>query len=203
MPGHHVQSDAPSPPRTPSSMPAAWLLVLVFILGMATSASVLLAGWLTYQRSQSTDKTYVDFSFQMMGLNTTRQNNKTLDIFVKFRYAGDQQHCPFSPTDNTCIQYQLFMRSLILNLTLSATPELPMESEWERVNLAICRGIWAEYPTIISSLSTSLHVNGDGRSNAGLFWEPGAHGTTCTIGPEGTSFAPIAFANRLPSLGPV
>ena len=27
-------------------------------------------------------------------------------------------------------------------------------------------------------------------------YEPGAHGTTCTIGPE--SFAPISFYNQLP-----
>ena len=94
------------------------------------------------------------------------------------------------------------MRSLILNYTLIPTPQLPIGAEWERVNLAICRAIWAKYENI-AALSTALHVNGDGRSAAqrgGMPYEPGAHGTTCTMGPD--NFAPIAFANELPNLGP-
>jgi len=79
-----------------------------------------------------------------------------------------------------------------------------MDSEWERVNLALCRAIWSKYDNILA-LSTSLHVNGDGRDAAhrrgGIMpYEPGAHGTTCTRGPQ--SFAPISFVNTLPNLGP-
>ena len=128
----------------------------------------------------------------------------------------------------TGIQYQLWARSLILNHTLHATPGLPLGSEWERVNLAMypccgltlqpyslslpflsscpcvdsCRAIWAKYDNL-DALSTSLHVNGDGRSAAirgEMPYEPGAHGTTCTLGQA--DFAPISFANSLPNLGP-
>jgi hypothetical protein len=102
-----------------------------------------------------------------------------------------------------CVQYQLSMRDLILDKVLHATPELPIDSEWERVNLAICRGLWAlPYPEIIA-LTSSLHVNGDGRSAAerrGAPYEPGAHGSTCTIGPN--SYEPIDFYNRAGNLGP-
>jgi len=147
----------------------------------------------------------VDFEFSMRGIVTPRQENKTLDIFVRWRYFPRDDQCPFSPTDNNCIQYQLWTRSLILNLTLHPSAALPINAEWERVNLALCRAIWAQYSYGIQALSTSLHVNGDGRSAAerkgGLMpYEPGAHGSTCTLGPD--TFPPIAFVNELPNLGP-
>ena len=94
------------------------------------------------------------------------------------------------------------MRTLILNHTMHPTPEVPLMAEWEVVNLAICRGLWGVYPNIVA-LSTSLHVNGDGRPSAerGIMpYEPGAHGTTCTFG-TADGFAPLNFYNRLPSYG--
>jgi len=154
----------------------------------------------------------VEFSFQVLGIVTPRQNNKTANVFVRFRYSNDERFCPFSPTDNTCVQYQFFMRSTILNITQHPTVALPMEAEWERVNLAICRALWGQtnprrYPNIVA-LSTAFHVNGDGRSAAerGIMpYEPGAHGSTCTIGPDGIAagFEPVHFYNRLPNLGPL
>ena len=56
------------------------------------------------------------------------------------------EQCPFSAVDNNCIQYQRGMRELALNLTRDGTdgtfyPELG--AEWERVNLALCRAIYA------------------------------------------------------------
>ena len=100
------------------------------------------------------------------------------------------------------------MRDLILNTTMHAQPGLPLDSEWERVNLALCRGIWSRYTSLIAMLSTSVHVNGDGRSAAErgeMPYEPGAHSSTCTIGPrDGRSdFAPLAVRNELPNLGPI
>lgn len=95
--------------------------------------------------------------------------------------------------------------SYVMNTALNGTSELPLEAEWERVALVLCRGIWDRWATragLISALSTSVHVNGDGRSAAerGVMpYEPGAHGATCTIGPD--NFAPIAIENRLPNYG--
>ena len=82
-------------------------------------------------------------------------------------------------------------------------PELG--AEWERVNLALCRAIYAGAygPTAqpIAAVSTLLQVNGDGRPYAErgptMPFEPDAHGTTCTIGADGT-FSPVEFYNRLP-----
>lgn len=67
--------------------------------------------------------------------------------------------------------------------------------------MAICKGIWGKWPTI-AALSTSVQVNGDGRTAAqrhGAPFEPGAHGSTCTLGPD--DFAPIAFYNYLGNRG--
>ena len=150
------------------------------------------------------------------------------------------------------------MREYILNKTTMPTPELPIETEWERVNLAICHGLWGTYPNI-AALSTSLQVNGDvspvlsglpprptslppappgllrasphsdpprrscpthtfpdrltvrtpcvaftqGRSAAErgpMPYEPGAHGTTCTIGPDSTLRAHRVLYNQLARL---
>ncbi len=108
---------------------------------------------------------------------------------------------PFAPADplRLCVR-----AARILNVTQNPTPELPVMAEWERVNLAICRAIWAKYD-MITALSTSLHVNGDGRPAAergGAPFEPGPHGSTCTIGHvQGDGFVPIDFFNRLPQLG--
>jgi hypothetical protein len=176
-----------------------WLpLAVAFALGAAAASCVSLAN------SQSGEQDpLVDFEFSLRGIQTPRQFNKTLDVFVRWRYKPLDNQCPFSPTDNNCIQYQLWTRSLILNITLRATEQLPLGAEWERVNLALCRQIWAQYSASLVALSTSLHVNGDGRSAAArgiMPYEPGQHGSTCTMGPE--SFSPIAFKNALPNLGP-
>lgn len=138
--------------------------LFTFVLGMAVSAAVTMASFglmqMRCESAASTSVTRVDFSFQVLNVSTPRQLNKTLNVFVKFRYAHDTSRCPFHPTDNTCPQYQLFMREYILNKTTMPTPELPIETEWERVNLAICHGLWGTYPNI-AALSTSLQVNGD------------------------------------------
>ena len=143
----------------------------------------------------------VDFTFQILNMQTPRQENKTMNVFVRLRYPEDQSHCPFSPTDNTCIQYQLKMRQLILDVALRPTPALPMGAEWERVTLALCRGIFDGFPIV--AVSTLVQVNGDGRDAAERGpapYEPGAHSATCTIGPS--DFLPIDRFNYLPNLGP-
>ena len=176
--------------------------IFSFFLGAAVASAVLLGVFGVVRlrsRSDLSGDVSVDFAFQVLNISTPRQLNKTLNVFVKFRYTEDTGRCPFSATDNTCPQYQLFMRDYILNTTLYPTEELPIEAEWERVNLKICRGLWGIYPNI-GALSTSLQVNGDGRpaSQRGpMPYEPGAHGTTCTIGADAT-FAPVEFYNRLP-----
>ena len=86
---------------------------------------------------------------------------------------------------------------MILRTLMEASDELPLAAEWERVNVHLCRAIWNAYP--LAAISVSLHVNGDGRPGA-VPYEPGAHGATCTIGPN--NYPPIDFYNRLPNLGP-
>ena len=208
---HAMGRDLLVGPSRPSGI--ALLCSLVFVIGVLTGAlvtSVLQhapAGGNPVTEVQET----VEFAFQVLGIVTPRQNNKTANVFVRFRYSNDEKYCPFSSTDNNCVQYQTFMRSTILNITMVPTQTLPIEAEWERVNLAICRALWGTYPRKypnIVALSTNFHVNGDGRSAAqrGIMpYEPGAHGTTCTIGPEGmiSGFEPVHFYNRLPNLGPL
>lgn len=172
------------------------VLILAFVLGATTTTGLSRSG-----TPAPAEK--VDFEFQILGIHTPRQFGKTLNVFVRFRYASDARYCPFSPTDNLCPQYQLFMRDAILNLTTHPTPELPMPAEWERVNLAMCRTLWGVYPNVVA-LSTALHVNGDGRNASArgdMPYEPGAHGTTCTIGGD-AGWTPIQYFNRLPNLGP-
>ena len=75
-------------------------------------------------------------------------------------------------------------------------------NQQERVNLALCRALWSKWSARLSAVSTAVHVNGDGRDAArrgDAPYEPGAHGTVCTIGDEG--LAPIELPNRLPNYG--
>ena len=145
----------------------------------------------------------VDFEFQIKGINTTRQLNKTMDVYVRWRYKPGTNKCPWSPTDNTCIQYQLGIHAGILDLALRGRSGLELTAEWERVNLAICEGIWGNWSTLLSALSTAVHVNGDGRSAAERGpqpYEPGAHGSVCTIG---TGIQPVELPNHLPNYGAI
>ena len=201
---HTTQQDVQLLPRHAphwSKRAHRFALFGAFVLGVVC-ASAFYPFFLSLGHSSSSDER-VDFEFSVLGINTPRQDNKTLNVFVRWRYRPSSTQCPFSATDNTCIQYQLWMRSRILDITLHDFSELGVMAEWERVNLAICRAIWKEYPGQLEALSTSLHVNGDGRSayeRGAMPYEPGAHGTTCTIGDD--QFAPISFYNRLPNLGP-
>ena len=194
-----------APPRRSCRVPLM-LFVGGFLFGIAAASCVLLAvtgNRLLYSPAMSDAPEKVDFEFSIKGLFTPRQENKSMNVYVRWRYKPLADRCPFSPTNENCIQYQLWTRSLILNLTMHETPELPLGSEWERVNLAICRAIWAKYEVGILALSTSVHVNGDGRSaeeRGKMPYEPGAHGSTCTIGPD--VFQPLTERNLLPNLGP-
>ena len=170
----------------------------LFLAGVGVGVAALALGRRQEHAPAAQTQTRVDFTFQLLGLPSPRQGNKTMNVFVRLRYPEDTTRCPYSPTDNTCIQYQLAMRQLILNVTLRPTPSLPMESEWERVALALCRGIYDSFE--VAGVSTLVQVNGDGRNASLPFYEPGAHSATCTIGPP--DFAPIDYYNRLPNLGP-
>ena len=146
----------------------------------------------------------VEFYFHMLNMTTMRQGNKSMDVYVRFRYPQGDAYCPFSPnqTTGTCIQYQEGMRSLIMATALDGTPELPLMTEWEHVALALCRGLYSGYR--ISAVSVAVHVSGDGRPGAerqGAPYEPNAHGSTCTLGD--LDFAPVDFFNRRPNLGSV
>ena len=175
------------------------LLCVAFALGAATATAALLSsiGYAAIRGKAVTEN--VDFSFQIMGIQTPRQGGKAANVFVRFRYEPNEHLCPFSATDNVCPQYQHFMRSAILNITMNPTPELLEDAEWERVNLAICRTLWDKYSNVVA-LSTSFHVNGDGRNTTergGMPYEPGAHGSTCTISPDGLRYEPIQYAQKI------
>ena len=179
------------------------LASFTILSGMLVASALLPLG-----RRGSAAEPEVDFHFQMLNISTPRQGGKSLNLFIKFRYPHSAEQCPFSAVDNNCIQYQKGMRELALNLTRDGTdgtfyPELG--AEWERVNLALCRAIYAGAygPTAqpIAAVSTLLQVNGDGRpySERGptMPFEPDAHGTTCTIG----DIPPVQRPNHLPNLG--
>eukprot|EP00966_Prymnesium_polylepis_P205756 4767820-Prymnesium_polylepis.1 len=185
-----------TPPRyAPRIVALAGLALFLGGVGVGVGAGVGIT------RRTDAVQTKVDFTFQILGLDTPRQLKKTMDVFVRLRYPEDSAHCPFSPTDNDCIQYQLKMRQLILNITLRPEPwNVPMGAEWERVTLALCRSIYDEFD--VAAVSTLVQVNGDGRNateRGGAPYEPGAHSATCTIGPP--DFAPIDRYNHLPNFG--
>ena len=189
--------------RSPRARRACLVPLLTFLLGAGLSAGILLAVWGGLPATASPE---VDFSFQIIGINTTRQDGKTMDVFVKWRYRQGEDHCPFHPTDNDCIQYQKETHSMILDVALNPTPALPLGSEWERVALTLCRNVWSEWNHLIAAVSVSVHVNGDGRSAGArgeMPYEPGAHGATCTIAPPPNVFEPITYKNTLPNLGAV
>ena len=135
----------------------------------------------------------VDFHFQMLNISTPRQSDKLMNVFVKWRYPPSTAHCPFHPTDNTCIQYQHAPMDFIRNVTQVAQPGLPLGAEWERVALFMCRHLYSSY--LIAAVSVLVQVNGDGRTWVEAY-EPGAHGSTCTIGPP--NFQPIELWNPQP-----
>lgn len=178
-------------------------LLLAFAAGVIASSSLTsIPEFVGSSEPSPVEK--VDFHFQILGIETPRQSNKTLNVFVRFRYRQNSSHCPYSTTDNLCIQYQQDIHSAILSIANQPTPELPVDTEWERVNLAICRYIFNRWKSLIVGVSTAIHVNGDGRSAAErgtMPYEPGAHGSTCTIGPP--DFSPVEFYNRLPNYGDI
>eukprot|EP00325_Prymnesiales_sp_UTEX-LB-985_P027469 CAMPEP_0174739972 /NCGR_PEP_ID=MMETSP1094-20130205/72493_1 /TAXON_ID=156173 /ORGANISM="Chrysochromulina brevifilum, Strain UTEX LB 985" /LENGTH=203 /DNA_ID=CAMNT_0015943599 /DNA_START=26 /DNA_END=637 /DNA_ORIENTATION=+ len=168
------------------------LPVLTFALG-AVIATLVAVGISSRDIRAPAVREVVDFHFQMLNISSPRQNDKLLNIFVKWRYPSGTDRCPFNPTDNNCIQYQLIPMEYIRNVTQQAQPGLPLGAEWERVVLHLCRYLMDNY--VIIAVSVLLQVNGDGRSWVQAY-EPGAHGSTCTIGPP--EFAPIEKWNPLP-----
>ena len=173
----------------------AWAMALC---GFVMGASIASAVWAAARPDKSgisppsSSEPKVDFEFQLLNISSPRQMGKLMNIFVKWRYPQDPTYCPFSPTDNTCIQYQLTPRQFILNVT-DGIAGPPVESEWERVALFLCRHFYANERIV--AVSVLVQVNGDGRSWVSAY-EPGAHGSTCTIGPP--DFPPLQRWNPLP-----
>lgn len=73
--------------------------VLSFILGMCVCAIFLLSSWGVEALRSAEVHTHVDFHFQLEGIATPRQENKTANVYVRFRYRTDSSKCPFSETD--------------------------------------------------------------------------------------------------------
>ena len=174
----------------------AWqFAAMTFLFGAALGLAVGFgAVALSNPDSDSHVRTVVDFHFQMLNISTPRQADKLMNIFVKWRYPPGTDRCPFHPTDNHCIQYQHAPMEWIRNVTQSEQEGLVLGAEWERVALLICRHLYDHYT--VAAVSVLVQVNGDGRSWVEAY-EPGAHGSTCTIGPS--DFLPIERPNTLPS----
>ena len=92
------------------------------------------------------------------------------------------------------------MRDVVRAVIYEPQPGLPLDSEWERVALTLCRRLWAGWSSKFDALSAAVQVSGDGRPDA-FVWEPDPHGATCTMGSD-APFAPVAYRNRIPALGP-
>ena len=138
----------------------AWKLAAVtFLIGVTLGLAVAFGA---VSLSKDGARTVVDFHFQMLNISTPRQNDKFLNVFVKWRYPSDADRCPFHPTDNDCIQYQRSPMNFVRNVTQFEQPGLPLGSEWERVALFICRHLYASYSLV--AVSVLVQVNGDGRS---------------------------------------
>ena len=171
-------------------------LLLGSLITLGTALSVCDSGTAMVEAMRLTAdaaQEHVDFHFQMLNISTPRQHDKLMNVFVKWRYPPSDAHCPFHPTDNTCIQYQHAPMDFIRNVTQVAQPGLPLGAEWERVALFMCRHLYSTY--LIDAVSVLVQVNGDGRSWVEAY-EPGAHGSTCTIGPK--NFQPIELWNPQP-----
>ena len=98
----------------PPARPSAFAPPLVFVAGLLLGVSLSVGVFLGLSRntnggnrSRADPTTHVDFGFSVRGIQTPRQENKTLNVYVRFRYEPWTDRCPYSKTDNTCIQYQV------------------------------------------------------------------------------------------------
>jgi len=137
----------------------------------------------------------LDFAFQMVNVPTTRHENKMLNLFVKVRYSSD-------PDAFLSKDYEKAARSF-LQKTLQPSADLGANAEWERVNTALCQGIWKMWSPTISDLSIQLQVNGAGDGEVdGGHGQPVAPSTTCTMSATAWPkpvFGALDHYNRLPS----
>jgi hypothetical protein len=73
-----------------------------------------------------------DFIFQLANYTTARQKGKQLNVVVKYRY-------PQNVNSTTYIEYNK-IRSIVLYYA-EPTTDLPRDTYWELVNLALCKNI--------------------------------------------------------------
>ena len=109
-----------------------------------------------------------EFEFQILGLETPRQQGRTLDVFVRYRYP------PELPTTGYPDYREI--RSEVLEF-LRVRPEEPADEYWEVLNRDLVRHLVATFP--LEAATTAIEVRPDPNPK---LEEPGWHGSIATIG---------------------
>ena len=115
-----------------------------------------------------------DFMFQIMNYETERQNGRTLNILVKYRYAIDPEK--FYSHDQVCVPNYIPIRQLILNDILDYD-KYSKDIFWEVLGYSIAKEVYLTYKLI----GTSIQIQVEPSFNISPV-EPGVHGCITTIG---------------------
>ena len=110
-----------------------------------------------------------DFHFVASYINSTRQYGKCINIIVKYRYPRGVY------SDQSYIDYR-DVRTLALHYA-QPTEELPVETQWELVNMAFVQETFSKWN--ITGISSQIQVMSSQVANLN---EPGNHGSTVTHG---------------------
>ena len=124
-----------------------------------------------HDESLTRSKITNDFMFQIMHYETERQNGRTLNILVKYRYAIDSNQL-----DQSSLPNYIQVRQLILN-DIVDYKKYPQDLFWEILSFSIAKEVFLTYKLV----GISLQIQVEPSFNISPV-EPGVHGCITTIG---------------------
>ena len=124
-----------------------------------------------YGSSSSDSSEYQEFVFVAKHVNSTRQLGKCLNFIVKYRYTDGAAP---NATGKGYIDYRE-IRDIALYYA-KPTSDLPMNVQWEAINLALVRNISMRYPQI-TAVNAVIQVMNNLNP---MLVEPGNHGSSVT-----------------------
>jgi len=110
---------------------------------------------------------YSDFSLTVGYYNTSRQYGKCINIIVNYRYISTNIALDYKPIRQRALYYA------------EPTQELPIDAQWEYINLAFVNEIMSTYKESIVAMTSQFQVMSQ---NSSVIDEPGNHGSTITQG---------------------
>jgi hypothetical protein len=114
------------------------------------------------------DPTVVEFMFQVLDVDTPRQEGQVVDLFVKYRYARGLATADYPDYRE--------VRQRVLDF-IKIRPEEPGMEYWEVLDRDLVRQLQKSFP--FSGVSVQLRVHPSERPGLS---EPGIHAAIATVG---------------------